>query len=353
MKRIVKSKIALVVVVLSTVVMVLNACTSAPTYQGAATNHFDGRVFVNRIKSDKTPWDIVRLFSTFEFYKQEWPTWVENDAGMTSPMVERSQALRVTFINHSTFLIQVDNVNILTDPVYSHRVSPFRWVGPKRVRDPGIALSDLPPIDVVLISHNHYDHLDIDTLQALYKQQDGQEPMVLAGLGNRAFLQDEGIMESIDMDWQQTVTHHNIPFTFVETRHRSGRGMTDQMKTLWGGFVIETSQGPVYFAGDTGYGPHFSETRARFGDMHLSLLPIGAYEPRWFMKAVHLDPAEAVKAHQDLGSQHSISMHFGTFQLTLEGIGQPEDDLALALAKHGVDASAFQVLAFGETALIP
>lgn len=351
MTRILKSKTAIVLILLGLTVFVLNACTSAPIYKGGETGHFDGSVFVNRIKSDKTPWDIVRLFSTFEFYKQSWPDWIENDASVVSEVVERSNDLRVTFINHSTFLIQVDGLNILTDPVYSDRVSPFGWIGPKRVRDPGVALTDLPPIDVVLVSHNHYDHLDIDSLKALYQQQQGSEPLILAGLGNSDFFSEEGLSLSKDLDWLQTTEHKNMKFTFVETRHRSGRGISDQMKTLWGGFVIETSKGPIYFAGDTGYGPHFSEARERFGDMYLALLPIGAYEPRWFMRAVHLDPEEAVKAHQDLGSKNSISMHFGTFQLTLEGVSQPELDLAQALDKHKVDDARFQVLAFGQTSV--
>ena len=351
-QKLLNKKLFAVVSLLMLIVAGLNACTSAPIYRGEASQHFNGSVFANHIKSDKSPWDIVKLFTRFEFYKESWPDFIENDASVASPVLERSKALRVTFINHSSFLVQVDNLNILTDPIYANRASPFSWAGPARVRLPGLALEALPPIDVVLISHNHYDHLDIETLKKLYQQQQGSEPLIISGLGNGGLFLDEGLGQFKDLDWNQSVTHKGTTFTFVETRHRSGRGISDQMKTLWGGFVIESSKGPIYFAGDTGYGPHFADTHQRFGDFYLSLLPIGAYEPRWFMKAVHLNPEEAVLAHMDLHSANSISMHFGTFQLTYEGVGQPEIDLGVALEKHNIDADRFQVLAFGESRVL-
>ncbi len=343
------NKIVIVFLTVFALVLGVNAYISAPTYQGAVSNHFDGSKFSNHLKSDKSPWDILKLFSGFMFYKQSWPRWVENDPDVVSEVVTRSEALRVTFINHSSFLVQIDNLNILTDPVYSDRTSPFPWVGPKRVRSPGIKFESLPPIDVVLISHNHYDHLDIEVLKKLYQRQQGSEPLILAGLGNGGLFSQEGLTRFKDLDWGQRVDQGSVRFSFVESRHRSGRGISDQMKTLWGSFVIETSKGPIYFAGDTGYGPHFNNAYEQFGEFYLSLLPIGAYEPRWFMKDIHMNPEDAVKAHTDLHSSNSLSMHFGTFQLTHEGISQPVTDLAVALKKYEISADIFRVLEFGET----
>jgi len=228
-KKLRNKKLFAVISLLILIVAALNACTSAPTYRGETSQHFDGSVFLNNIKSDKTPWDIVKLFTRFEFYKESWPDWVENDASIVSPLLERSEALRVTFINHSSFLVQVDNLNILTDPIYANRASPFSWAGPARVRLPGVALDALPPIDVVLISHNHYDHLDIETLKKLYQQQQGNEPLIISGLGNGGLFSDEGLGQFKDLDWNQSETHKGTRFTFVETRHRSGRGISDQM----------------------------------------------------------------------------------------------------------------------------
>ena len=348
MKNILNKTVIVITMVLA-LVLGANSYTSAPTYQGAASDHFDGNKFSNLLKSDKSSWDIIKFFSGFMFYKQSWPGWVDNDPTVVSDVVARSEALRVTFINHSSFLIQVDNLNILTDPVYSDRTSPFPWAGPKRVRAPGLAFEKLPPIDVVLISHNHYDHLDIEALKKLYQRQQGSEPLILAGLGNGGLFSEEGLTRFKDLDWGQGIDQGGVRFNFVESRHRSGRGISDQMKTLWGSFVMQTSKGPIYFAGDTGYGPHFGDAYAKFGEFYLSLLPIGAYEPRWFMKDIHLNPEEAVKAHIDLHSSNSLSMHFGTFQLTHEGIHKPVKDLAIALKKYEMNSDEFRVLAFGET----
>ena len=253
-------------------------------------------------------------------------------------------------MNHATVLIQVDELNILTDPVYSLRASPFQWAGPRRIRSPGVRLEDLPPIDVILISHNHYDHLDLDTLQklqALNPQDDG--PLILAGLGNGQLFVQHGLKHYRDMDWGERITHKTVEFIFTQAQHRSGRGIADQMKTLCGSFVIQTSHGNIYFAGDTGYGPHFKEAREEYGSFALSLLPIGAYEPRWMMSDIHLNPREAVQAHVDLDSQQSLGIHFGTFQLTYEGVDQPRLDLAKARQDLQVPDDQFWALQFGET----
>ncbi len=349
LKRVIFNKAIIVASSVFIIAFGINTYTSAPVYNGAVSKHFDGSKFSNLLKSDKSPWDIITFFSGFMFYKQSWPGWVENDPNVVGDVVARSEALRVTFINHSSFLIQVDNLNILTDPVYSDRVSPFPWAGPKRVRLPGVAFEELPLIDVVIISHNHYDHLDIEALKKLYQRQQASEPLILAGFGNGGLFSEEGLTRYKDLDWGQSIEQGGVRFNFVESRHRSGRGISDQMKTLWGSFVMQTSMGPIYFAGDTGYGPHFSDAYEQFGEFYLSLLPIGAYEPRWFMKDIHLNPEEAVKAHIDLHSSNSLSMHFGTFQLTHEGINKPVKDLATALREYEMNSDEFRVLGFGET----
>ncbi len=327
------------------------SCTSAPGYKGPVTDHYDGKRFHNREPAEKSPWDLMRLGWGSLTQAAEWPEWIDIEQQKVAE--ERVyQGISVTFINHATFLLQVDGLNILTDPVYSERVSPSQRVGPKRVHAPGVRLEDLPPIDVIIISHNHYDHLDEATLQALFKRSE-KPPLVLAGLGNGALFDQLGAERHTELDWEQGVAVGDVEILFTECRHRSGRGAADQMKTLWGSFVIKTSEGNLYFAGDTGYGPHLADTGARHGPFALSLLPIGAYEPRWFMKDVHLNPEEAVLAHKELDSAYSVGIHFGTFQLTYEAIDQPVIDLEQALLEHGISDQKFRVMRVGEHWHIP
>lgn len=323
------------------------ACTAAPAWEGQVSSNFDGTRFVNSDPIEKSAGDFVKLAWGAVNDPRSWPNWVEVTQ-YDVPLERVYNGLSVTFINHATFLIQVDGINILTDPIYAQRASPYQWAGPRRVHAPGVPLEKLPPIDLVLISHNHYDHLDAYTLQQLVARQE-KAPLVLAGLGNGKLLSQLGLDNHHDMDWEDAHRLGTIELFFTECRHRSGRGIADQMKTLWGSFVIKTSVGNIYFAGDTGYGPHFKEARERHGPFALSLLPIGAYEPRWFMADVHLNPEEAVKAHLDLGSEHSIGMHFGTFRLTYEGIEEPVEELIMAMDKHRVGTDSFDLLLPGET----
>jgi L-ascorbate metabolism protein UlaG (beta-lactamase superfamily) len=337
-----------VLALLATLAMaMLSGCTAAPAFNGPAGKQFDGTRFVNREPMDKSLGDFVKLAWGAVTEASDWPGWVETSQGEI--LAERVyQGVSVTFINHATFLIQVDGLNILTDPIYSERASPFQWAGPKRVHAPGIPLEDLPPIDLVLISHNHYDHLDEATLIGLAGQQE-KPPLIVAGLGNGLLFDKLGLSNHRDLDWLESTRLGEVEIIFTECRHRSGRGAGDQMKTLWGSFVLKTTAGNLYFAGDTGYGPHLKEAGEDHGPFRLALLPIGAYEPRWFMADVHLNPEEAVRAHLDLRSEHSIGMHFGTFQLTYEGVDQPLSELAVAREKHGVSPAAFEVLEVGET----
>ena len=286
------------------------------------------------------------FFSLFFKYKRSpWPDWVASDYGERPLGRVGTGRIRTTFINHATVLIQTDSCNILTDPIWAYRCSPFSWAGPRRHRDPGLRMEDLPPIDVVLISHNHYDHMDLPSLRRL---QSMFQPRIIAGAGNRVYLERKGLSRVEELEWWDSAERGTAPsITFVPAKHFSGRGLFDRNKTLWGGFVIESSAGSVYFAGDTGYGPHFREIASRFGQIDLSFLPIGAYEPRSFMCAVHMNPPEAVQAHLDLRSQQSTGIHFGTFRLAFEGMDDPGKDLVRARDAAGLPPDAFEVPDFG------
>ena len=306
------------------------------------STHYDGKHFKNTNGSDKAAGDIATFLWQSLWNEKPWPKAVDN--APADPLVARvTEGIRITYINHATVLIQTAGLNILTDPVWSQRVSPVSFAGPKRVRAPGVPIEALPEIDVILVSHNHYDHLDTKTLTTLRQQQE-REPVIVSGLGNAKLLKKQGFEHAIELDCGEHTNVGNATVHFVECQHRSGRGIHDQMKTLWGSFVVETPAGNLYFAGDTGYSPHFKAQGERYGPFALSLLPIGAYEPRWFMQDIHLNPEEAVRAHRDLNSTQSLGIHFGVFQLTWETIDQPIIDLADALREQQVPQTAFWVL---------
>lgn len=276
-----------------------------------------------------------------------WPAWIESEPLQVPEQRVTGDKLSVTFVNHSTVLIQYQGVNILTDPIWSHRASPLMIFGPKRVRCPGVRLEDLPRIDLVLITHNHYDHLDIETLTLLSGRF---SPTVLTGRGNTPVLQQAGLERIHELDWWESFRYQAFDFVFTPTQHFSGRGLFDKQRSLWGGFVVASPAGHVYFSGDTGVGPHHGQLRARFKEFRVAFLPIGGYEPRWFMKAAHMNPAEAVEAHQLLNAKVSVGIHIGTFaNLIDEGIEQPLKDLAEALTNAGVGRERFVTLGFGET----
>ena len=255
----------------------------------------------------------------------------------------------VTFVGHATFLIQVASTSLLIDPVYAERASPVSFAGPRRVRAPGVRFEDLPVISLVLVSHNHYDHCDLGTLRALHRRF---QPRLVVPVGNGRLLRSAGIRQVEEIDWWQSASAAPLSVTLTPAQHFSARSMFDRNRALWGGFLIEAAGRRILFAGDSGYGPHFREIAARLGPFDLALLPIGAYEPRWFMKDIHMNPAEAVQAHLDLGARHSIAMHFGTFQLTPEGIDEPVRELATALRERGVPAEQFRTVDVGESVAV-
>jgi L-ascorbate metabolism protein UlaG (beta-lactamase superfamily) len=327
------------------VLCLLLACggCAACGYRGPVTDHFDGRRFHNPgPREEHGFWGFLRWQWTKD--RAEWPDSVPVPPAEVLPARIGEGRLRYTFIGHSTVLIQTDGINILTDPFFSERCSPVSWAGPKRVRLPALTLEQLPPIDVVLLGHNHYDHMDLPALGALHERD---RPRVLTGLGNGTYLRRRGIDTAEEFDWWEGTLAGPVTIRFVPTRHFSGRGMGDHHRTLWGGFVIESSWGRTYFAGDTGYGEFFRLIREREGPLGLAFLPFGAYEPRWFMKPVHMNPAEAVRAHLDLGVRRTVGIHFGTVQLTDEAIDEPIEALQEALAATDLGDTEFIVPEFG------
>jgi L-ascorbate metabolism protein UlaG (beta-lactamase superfamily) len=308
----------------------------------AQSDHFDGKVFFNPGDKETNSFlDVLKwkLGTT----AKDWPEWVKNK-DYPAPELPEGKKATFTFINHASFLIQTPGLNIITDPVFSERVSPFSFVGPKRHRDPGMTFDKLPAIDVVIISHNHYDHMDLPSLQQLDAKF---HPLFIVPLKNREFLLKQGLQNVVELDWWREQKVKDTTITFAPSHHWANRSLWDKNETLWGSYMISYEGFKIYFAGDTGYGEHFRDIKMRLGAPDVALLPIGAYEPRWFMKKHHMNPAEAVEAHKDLGAGKSFGMHFGTFQLTDEGIDDPVIDLKKALG----DLKDFTVLDQGESAL--
>ena len=276
-----------------------------------------------------------------------WPSHIDNAPRRPAPLDGASAV--ITFVGHSTFLIQTAAGNILTDPMYSDRAGPFNVFGPRRVRAPAVRFEDLPPVSTVLLSHNHYDHCDVRTLRMLARRFD---PLVVAPVGNAPLVRSAGIRRVEELDWWQQTELPSMCITLTPAHHFSARGPFDRNRALWGGFLIEVPGLRWLFAGDSAYGSFYKTIRERLGPIDVALLPVGAYEPRWFMQSVHMNPAEAAQAHLDLAAGQSIGMHFGTFQLTTEGIDEPLRALARALEEKGIPASRFSTLEFGESVRI-
>jgi L-ascorbate metabolism protein UlaG (beta-lactamase superfamily) len=305
--------------------------------------HFDGKRYFNPgVDTDRGLGELLRWRMSRR--PEPWPAPAPVAAIPPAPAVNDGRIV-ATYIGQATVLIQCGGVNILTDPIFSLRASPLSWLGPKRVRDPGIAFDDLPPIHLVLLSHNHYDHMDLPSLRRLEARW---APAVIAGLGNGAYLARKGIGGAIELDWWQACeVRPGLRVHFVPAQHWSKRVFSGVRTMLWGGHVVETAGACVYFAGDTGYPAHFAEIRRRLGEPHVALLPIRAYKPNWLMSPQHMNPDEAVRAHLDLGAHLSIAMHFGTFPLSDEGIEEPVRALIEARARHCVPEERFRVPEFG------
>lgn len=288
--------------------------------------------------------DLLRLVAQLALQRRPWP----RRTVIPQQVPVASAGLLATFIGHSTVLLQIDGVTVLTDPVFSTRASPVEGIGPRRARDPGVRLQDLPLVDLVLVSHDHHDHLDPPTLRALRRL--GHRPAVLCPTGcERLIRRRSGLTDVRGLRHGQTTLAAGLRVRFLPTVHGSGRWLHDQMRTPWGAYLVSGPRRQVYFAGDSAYGAHLAAAGAEFGPIDLALLPIGAYAPRWFMRHVHMNPAEAVRAHRDLHAAASVAIHHGTFQLTLEGIDEPLAGLRAARRAQGVGEEEFVALEFGET----
>ena len=320
-------------------------------------SRFDGREFHNLdgVPAGRSLLDVFR-WKLFGPRRARWPEGPRDHTFTPAlPTTIGDGGMAATLVGHSTFLLQFPaGVNILTDPVWSERASPVSFAGPRRARRPAIDFEALPHIGLVLVSHGHYDHLDLPTLRRL---EERFHPLFLTGLGQGALLRRQGLRRVEELDWWQTwpgsapdrAGAAELEITFTPAQHWVSRTGATRNRTLWGGFWLRRKTLDVFFAGDTGYGRHFELIRARLGRPQVAFIPIGAYEPRWFMREQHMNPDDAVRAHLALGARSSIAMHFGTFQLTDEAIDAPAQALAAALRAHSVDPGCFQVPGFGET----
>lgn len=310
-----------------------------PYYRGPVSDHFDGLRFFNpgQASTDRSAAEIWRWKRSER--PAPWPASVPITPA--APRM-REDGLVITMIGHVTLLIQVAGRNILTDPVWSDRASPVSFAGPKRVTAPGIRFEDLPPIDTVLISHNHYDHLDIASLRRL---QADHAPVMVMPLGNDAIVARAVPNARIRVgDWHDRIMlGDDAAVTLTPATHWSSRGLRDRRMALWAGFWIDVAGRSIWFAGDTGYGDGavFRDMAVRHGSPDVALIPIGAYAPRWFMAAQHVDPAGAVQIFRDIGGRRALGIHWGTFQLTDEPREEPRDELADALALAEIDAERF------------
>jgi L-ascorbate metabolism protein UlaG (beta-lactamase superfamily) len=317
-----------------------------PYHQGPVTDHFDGvRFFLPNQPQDKGLGELLRwqLGGGRKDWPEHYPSPFRDKPPTSVP------GLRVALIGHASFLIQVAGLNILTDPVFAERASPFSFAGPKRVNPPGIAFEDLPPIHAVLITHNHYDHLDLETIGRLWR---GHRPRFIAPLGNDAIIRPEHPDIAVETyDWGRSVDlGHGVTAHLVPACHWSARGMNDRRMALWCAYALTTPSGAIYHVGDTGFGDGrlFRDVRERFGRLRLAHLPIGAYEPRWFMEPQHMNPEDAVRALGLLEAEQTLGHHWGTFRLTNEGVEEPLTDLAAALKAAGMPAGRFRALRPGE-----
>ena len=263
-----------------------------------------------------------------------------------------TDAATLTWIGHATVLLQLDGKNILTDPHFSRRTAPVQWAGPRRVVPPGLALEDLPPIHLVLLSHDHYDALDSGTVERLLRRPGGADTLFAVPLGLEKWLRNAGVERVVERDWWESLEEDGLKITAVPVQHWSKRSLWGRNRALWAGWVVESRDFRFFFAGDSGYTPHFKEIGGRFGPFDLAAIPIGAYEPRWFMKAHHISPEEAVQVHLDIDSRKSAAIHWGTFILTDEPLDEPPRRLAKALEDKGIPSEDFLVLRHGETVLL-
>jgi N-acyl-phosphatidylethanolamine-hydrolysing phospholipase D len=344
----------------------MTACANEPAaVKGRAAHHRDGTFQNNYVEFQ--PRGLMALL------RWKWQAWRDGvptppktptpsivpDLGLVQSNAKAGAAMvpTVTWIGHATVLVQLAGLNVLTDPIFSNRASPVSFLGPARAQRPGLWPHELPRIDLVVISHNHYDHLDQSSVKLL-AEQSGGPPLFVVPLGLKTWFAGVGITHVVELDWWQAHKLGDVEVVLTPVQHWSGRSLGDRMETLWGGYAFFAPQLQVFFAGDTGYSKDFADIRARFADRQspaqgggfdIALLPIGAYEPRWFMQQQHVNAEEAVRIHLDLGAKSSLGIHWGTFELTDESLDEPPRALAQARQAMNVADAAFFTVAVGQT----
>ena len=311
------------------------------------STHFSNGRFFNPETPRQRFWMFLRWITQRQ--KGYWRKVIASTPGPRPEERVAGSELRATFVNHATFLLQTEGLNLLTDPVWSERVSPVSFAGPSRHREPGLRFEDLPPIDAILLSHTHYDHCDLATLKRLLARD---RPAIFCPLGVARLLRRVGFQEIHERDWWGQTEWQGLSIHCVPAQHFSARGPFDRNRTLWCGWVVRAAAGEIYFAGDTGFGGFFEEIARDFDRIRLALLPIGAFEPEWFMGPIHMTPEQAIRAHDILGAAVSLATHFGTFSLADDGETGPVDRLGRALANSDL-AREFWILKEGQGRSIP
>ncbi|HJK87311.1 MAG TPA: MBL fold metallo-hydrolase [Candidatus Megaira endosymbiont of Hartmannula sinica] len=340
------------ILIILTIITLILLSFFSKYYNGNKSDHFDGTYFLDPVKNNNKNFiDFFKWQATKR--NTSWPKNIEVEKYDTPPPIVKGNRLRVSNIGHTTFLIQTQGINILTDPIWENRASPFSFIGPKRIIDPGIKFENLPKIDVVWISHNHYDHLDIKTIERLWNKD---KPRIITPLGNDTIIHSYNKNITVEtVDWHRMLSiSPQVKFHFTPMQHWSARGILDKNKALWAALTIETSGGNIYFVGDSGYGNgrYFKQDKEKFGNFRLALLPMGAYEPRWFMKYAHMNPEEMLKAYEDLGQPYTIPSHYDVFKLTDEGIGEAVEKLKIAMEERN-SGENIRILKVGEFFEVP
>jgi L-ascorbate metabolism protein UlaG (beta-lactamase superfamily) len=320
-------------------------------YKGEKSNHFDGKTFSN-LKTSGT--HSFYSFLKWQLNKEPgfWPAQMVKHDYDKPPISVNDGELRVSFVGHATVLIQIAGLNILTDPLWAKRASPFSFIGPKRITEAGIKLEDLPKIDLILISHNHYDHLDLKTVEKIASRD---KPQIIVPLGNDTIIKNYNSSIAVTAaDWDDVIViNEKVKIHLEPAQHWSARGLFDRNKALWCAFTIETIYGNIYFAGDTGFNDHFAIAKQKHKKFRLALIPIGAFQPEWFMKNAHVNPVEAVQAFEDLGADYALAIHYGAFKLADDGYHTPAQEINKLYGLGKITPERFKLLDVGKYWFVP